>query len=125
MIVQMNNSVLERLLPVEKPLVAPYLAKFDKVIERGIHNLNWCSDGVDDFLKEAMDQVQLVHHILKTMKDNMLTIKSILKSWNVPMVDRKTKPLEKDEFERAAKALKATRFAEIKEAGKNNGHPYE
>ena len=35
-IVSIYNAILNQLLPVEKPLVAPYLAKFDEVIGKGI-----------------------------------------------------------------------------------------
>ena len=122
LIVSMNNSVLNQLLPVEKPLVAPFLAKFDKVVEKGIISLNWRSDCIDVFIKEAMDQVQHVHDILKTMKDNKSMIESTLKKWNRPMIDRKTKPMEKDEFERSINSLKKTCFAEIKGSGKHIHH---
>jgi len=119
LIVNMNNSVLKQLLPVEKPLVAPYLAKFDAIIQEGIQDLNWCSNGVDNFITASMAQVENVHSILKTMKDNLSKIEVILKEWNKPMVERKAKPLEKDEFERMAKALKVARFAQLKESSKN------
>jgi dynein heavy chain len=118
LIVNMNNSVLNQLLPVEKPLVAPYLAKFDNVIEQGIHELNWCSDGVDLFIKDSMEQVQNVHRILKTMKDNLSTIQMTLREWNKPMMERKTKPVEKEEFDRRFKAVKTTQHAAIKDSGK-------
>ena len=35
LIVNMNNDVLRVLLPVERPLVFPYLTKFDNVVEKG------------------------------------------------------------------------------------------
>lgn len=119
LIVNMNNSVLEKLLPVEKPLVAPYLAKFDAIIQEGIQDLNWCSDGVDNFIASSLEQVKNVHSILKTMKDNLSKIEVILNEWNEPMIARKPKPLEKDEFERTAKGLKTARYAELKESSKS------
>ena len=119
LIVNMNNSVLQQLLPVEKPLVAPYLAKFDKIIQQGIQDLNWCSNGVDEFIAVAVEQIENVHRIVKTMKDNLSMIEIILKEWNKAMIQRKPKPLEKDEFERMAKSMKAARFAELKESSKN------
>ena len=79
LIVQMNNSVINQLLPVEKPLIAPYLAKFDCIVEKGISELNWQSNGVDHFIKDSMEQVQSVHQILKTMKDNLSSIEIILR----------------------------------------------
>jgi dynein heavy chain len=35
LITKMNNDVLEIILPVEKPLVMPYLNKFDVAVEKG------------------------------------------------------------------------------------------
>lgn len=118
LIVNMNNSVLKQLLPVERPLVAPYLAKFDAFVQKGIEKLNWCSNGVDEFIAISMEQVETVHGIMKTMKDNFSTIEMILKEWNKPMLERKSKPLEKDEFERMTKSFKTTRFAALKESSK-------
>ena len=118
LIVNMNNSVLSQLLPVEKPLVDPYLTKFDCVIEKGISTLNWRSEGVDEFIAKSMEQVTKVHGILKTMKDNFTAIEEILQNWDKPIIDRKSKPVEKDEFERSAKAIRSNQFAEIKDSGK-------
>lgn len=58
LIVNMNNDVLLQLLPVEKPLVRPYLDKFDKVISSGLSQMNWNSSGINDFIEESMEQVR-------------------------------------------------------------------
>ena len=60
LIVNMNNSVLDSLLPVEKPLIDPYLAKFDVAIQPGLETLNWQSDGVTEFIGDSMEQVKVV-----------------------------------------------------------------
>lgn len=57
LIVNMNNDVLLQLLPVEKPLVRPYLDKFDRVINAGLSQMNWNSNGINDFIEESMEQV--------------------------------------------------------------------
>ncbi len=119
LIVQMNNSVINQLLPVEKPLIAPYLAKFDAIVEKGINGLNWMSNGVDEFIKDSLNQVQNVHQILKTMKENLASIETTMKQWDKPMVERKTKPVDIEEFERSFKSVKASQFTEIKNAGKS------
>lgn len=118
LIVNMNNSVLNQLLPVERPLVAPYLAKFDCAVENGISVLNWRSDGIESFIDASMKQVTIVHDILKTMKDNFRAVEDILDTWNSPLIERKTKPVEKDEFERTAQSFKATKYTAIKDFGK-------
>lgn len=118
LIVNMNNSVLAHLLPVEKPLVDPYLAKFDLAVKPGLETLNWKSNGVDEFIGDIMVQVKIVHGILKTMKENLSAVQDIVDKWDKPMIKRTTKPMEKEEFERSFKALKTTCFSEIKDAGK-------
>jgi hypothetical protein len=76
--------------------------------------LNWRSDGVNEFIAESMDQVKIMHDILKTMKDNLAAVQDIVKKWDKPMISRKTKPMENEEFERSFKALKATYHSDIK-----------
>ena len=46
LIVNMNNDVLDLLLPVESPLVLPYLTKFDNVVEKGLSTMNWKTNGI-------------------------------------------------------------------------------
>ena len=71
LIVNMNNDVLAILLPVEKPLVAPYLTKFDNAVEKGISSMNWKSNGITEFISDAMEQVkgiQFVNQLLNFYK---------------------------------------------------------
>eukprot|EP00804_Cyclotella_cryptica_P025500 CCRYP_012000-RA/>CCRYP_012000-RA protein AED:0.01 eAED:0.01 QI:1390/1/1/1/1/1/4/5322/2834 len=118
LIVNMNNSVLNNLLPVEKPLILSYLTKFDLAVKPGVEYLNWKSDGVDKFISDSMEQVKLVHDIMKTMKDNFAAVQDVVKKWDKPMIERKTKPMEKQEFERSFNALKATSHSHIIHSGK-------
>eukprot|EP00903_Cladosiphon_okamuranus_P006208 g6103.t2 len=118
LIVNMNNDVLLQLLPVEKPLVRPYLDKFDRVINAGLSQMNWNSTGINDFIEESMEQVTAVHEVMRTMKTNLANIKNVLAAWDRPLMERKPKPVDRDEFERAHKAIKSSRYAEIKEGGK-------
>lgn len=117
LVVNMNNSVLNSLLPVEKPLVDPYLAKFDVAIQPGLESLNWQSEGVTQFIQSSMEQVKVVHGTLKTMKDNLGAVQDIVNKWDKPMIERKTKPMEKEEFERSFKSLKAANFTESRMLG--------
>ncbi|KAL7489135.1 hypothetical protein ACHAW6_014715 [Cyclotella cf. meneghiniana] len=118
LIINSNNSILNNLLPVEKPLVDSYLTKFDLAVKPGIEHLNWKSDGIDEFLANSTEQVKVVHGIMKTMKDNLAAMQDIIKKWDRPMIERKTKPMEKDEFDRSFKALTTTSHSDIKAAGK-------
>lgn len=118
LIVNMNNSVLINLLPVEKPLIDPYLAKFDSSIQLGLELLNWRSDGVTKFIEDSMEQAKVVHGKLQTMKVNLGVVQDIANKWKRPMLERKTKPMVKEEFERVFKSTQAVAFSNIRDAGK-------
>ncbi|CAM9131888.1 unnamed protein product, partial [Ectocarpus fasciculatus] len=118
LIVNMNNDVLESLLPVEKPLVQPYLAKFDVAIDRGLSSLNWKANGINEFIADSMEQVTAVNDIVRTMKENLRSVTEQLQSYKKPLMQRKAKPMVKDEFDREHKLLLKDRYSEIKEGGK-------
>lgn len=118
-IVNNNNDVLNILLPVEKPLVMPYLVKFDAMIEKGLTSMNWKSNGIKEFIDEAMSQISSVSELVHTMKRSMSTIHELLSSNNKPLLIRKTKPIAKEEFEREFKNVVKDRYSAIKEVGKS------
>ena len=118
LIVNMNNDVLNILLPVERPLVQPYLTKFDSVMERGLSSMNWKSPGITEFIADCMEQVTVVSEVVKTMKDNMRSVNDQLASYSKPLLQRKNKPAIKDEFEREHKNMIKERYSDIKEGGK-------
>jgi dynein heavy chain len=122
LIVNMNNDVLRVLLPVERPLVLPYLTKFDNVVEKGLTAMNWKSNQINEFISDSMEQVKVVHEVCKTMKDNLNHIEETLESYNKPLLVRKPKPVVKDEFEREHKAVIKERYAEVKDGGKAIHH---
>ncbi|KAL7445854.1 hypothetical protein ACHAXM_010428 [Skeletonema potamos] len=122
LIVNMNNSVLSTMIPVEKPLVVPYLEKFDLVVQPGLESLNWQSTGVEEFIRDSMEEVKVVHGVLKTMQDNLAAIKDIIDHWKRPMIERKTKPMEKEDFERTFRSHCNTNYNEIKESGNEIHH---
>jgi dynein heavy chain len=80
--------VLNEILPVERPLIAPYLTKVDKLIRTGIDDINWKSEGIDIFIAGALDQVRNMHDNQTTMKNNLASIEQISKEWNVSLIDR-------------------------------------
>lgn len=61
---------------------------------------------------------------MHTMKTNLANIKNVLGAWDRPLMERKPKPVDRDEFERAHKAIKSSRYAEIKEGGKVKLFPF-
>jgi dynein heavy chain, axonemal len=120
LIVNMNNDVLLQLLPVEKPLVRPYLDKFDRVVSQGVAQLCWKTDGsaIDDFINQSMEQVKQVFEVMRTMKTSLCEVQGVLRGWDAPLMERKPKPVDRDEFERSHKNYKATRYTAIKEGSK-------
>ena len=126
MVVSKHNTDLARLLPVEKPLLQPYLDRFDKAIEAGLSQLNWETGGLEpeiakrrEFIDEAILAVETVDEITCTMKANLEKVQTIMEKWSAkPLMDRKAKPQELEYFERVFKQSKATRYGEIKEGGK-------
>jgi len=118
LIVNMNNDVLNCLLPVEKPLVLPYLNRFDTCIEKGLTSMNWKTNGINEFIVECMEQVTSVSDVVRTMKDNLRDITEQLAGYKKPLMQRKVKPIVKDEFEREQKNIVKERYADIKEGGK-------
>jgi len=119
LIVNMNNDVLNILLPVERPLAMPYLTKFDQSVEKGLSTMNWKSNGITDFIADSMEQVKLVSEVVRTMKNNLRGVNDQLVAYNKPLLIRKSKPVAKDEFEREHKNFSKERYTEIKEGGKN------
>lgn len=134
LIVNTHNAILDRLLPVEKPLVVPYLVEFDRVVERGITSLTWKSGGVggaespssrsaadpiDAFISDAMDKIQNVESIVSTMKTNFAVIEDIVAKWNVPLIERKSKPMEKEDSEAECRNYQSSQLVAMKDSGKN------
>ena len=120
LIVNMNNDVLNSLLPVERPLAMPYLTKFDSAVEKGLNSsMNWKSNGITEFIADSMEQVKAVSEVVRTMKNNLRGVNEQLMLYNKPLLIRKSKPIAKDEFEREHKNFSKERYTEIKEGGKS------
>jgi len=75
------------------------------------------SDGVIKFIGDSMEQVKVVHGILKIMKHNLSAVQDIANKWDRPMIEQKTKLMEKVEFKRTFKSMQASNFSKIKEDG--------
>jgi len=50
-------------------------------------------------------QVKAVDEVVRTMKDNLNKVDNIVKEWDKPLMERKPKPVEKDEFDRMQKGV--------------------
>eukprot|EP00624_Nannochloropsis_granulata_P004748 evm.model.NODE_3377_length_44775_cov_49.092262.11 len=73
---------------------------------------------VQDFLGEALEKVKSVEEVVRTMKRNLAAVEGVLREWERPMLERKSKPVEREEFERMQRGIRAERYGKVKEAGK-------
>ena len=119
LVVNMYNNIISNLLPVEKPLLQPYLEKIDSVLAPGLKTLNWKSHGIDLFVTESMNSVRHTSQLVGTMNSNLGLIQSILDSWAAePMFLKSGKPATLRSLEeRMEKQFKA-RYLAMAEGGR-------
>ena len=123
LIVNMYNGIQTTLLPVERPLVKNHLLKIDRVLSQGLRQLNWKSHGIDVFLTQGMADVRETNNLLTTMKSNLRSVVEILEGWLDPLLmQRKSKPCSKDEFEEAHHSIRQSRYMCVKEGGNKIHH---
>jgi dynein heavy chain len=111
------NRIVATLLAVERPLLEERLEEIDQVLQRGLHELCWNTDGIADFINETMSKVQMASTILVTLKANVERVQKIL-SDNVEKVlmDRKPgKTYRQEEFSALMDAHIQVRYEEIEE----------
>lgn len=95
----MYNDIVSKLNKVEEPLLRDKIHKIDTVIQPGIKELKWQSSNIDEFIRGTMLVVKDVNNIVTNMKNNLEKMESILKGWaKKPLVDRKAKPMNPEEF---------------------------
>merc|ERR1712072_225417 len=111
--------MLTSLLPVERPLVAQYITKINKTVQRGLKQMNWKSHGIDLFITEAMTDVKAADKILSNLKSNLGSIDDILAGWQTPLLERRpAKPLIPEDFSKLNKSKQTALFTKIKDGGK-------
>lgn len=119
LIVNMYNNIQTVLLPVERPLMKPYLAKVDKALAAGLKSLNWKSHGIDLFITEAMNTVRTASDLLNEMTANLKEIQRLLDSWSAePLFLRRAKPLACEAFNKMVADATKPRFRKIHEDGR-------
>ena len=123
LIVNMYNSMLLELLPVEAPLMQSYFVRISQVIIAGLSDITWKSagKGVDEYIAECQRCVKSAHEVLFALKRNLGEIQAQLNKWSArPLfAPRKQtpKPSSPAEFNSAHEALKKMRYAEMKTGG--------
>ena len=123
LIQNMYNEMLKKMLDVEKPLLKAQMKAIDKVLDRGLKQLEWKSSNSDKdgFIAEANALVVEAHQNLFDIKRNMEAIITILNKWTAaPLITRAsmTKTYNLDAYmEEHAKYLEA-RQKDVTDTGK-------
>jgi dynein heavy chain len=121
MMVNLNNAMLDNLLPVEKPLLKPYMDRFNASVEPGVVSLSWDAPQVeiDAFVAQNLTLVRHAHDIFSHLKHNFHKAKDVIRQWaEAPMVDRKQRPTDIKEFLQLQKAPQAKVYGLVKESSK-------
>ena len=77
----MYNEIIATLIPVEKPLMQKRISTIDKYLQPGMDELRWNSQGIDKFIKDAMEIVTEVKELVEKMKKNVQTMKELMEGW--------------------------------------------
>jgi dynein heavy chain len=119
-IVGMYNEIKQDLLPVEEPLLDDRIKKMDQTLEPGLRELKWRSQNINEFIQQSLGVVREVSTTVKTMQANLNKIKEIMHKWaDKPLIERKAKPMNADDFDQAYKAAVAVRHSEIVTGGRD------
>jgi dynein heavy chain len=121
-IVQMYNSVLTELLPVEEPLLEERITKMDQVLSPGLTDLKWKSeDKIPEFIETTMRIVSDVSGVVDVIKANLKSISRILSEWcREPIIERKkgAKPMVMEDFDTKHKERVGGRMMNMADGGK-------
>ncbi|KAA6385121.1 MAG: hypothetical protein EZS28_019353 [Streblomastix strix] len=79
------------MLPEEEALIAHELDEVQYIMEPGLQQLNWKSEGVEEFLKQSSESVGELYRKLTAAHNNLREITNKLKSWGAPMMKRDPK----------------------------------
>ena len=116
------NWMLQHLLEVEKPLLKGQMKSIDKLMERGLKELQWKSPEAEKtaFVDELMALVADAHGILVALKNNMKGVEAVLKKWsdNPLLVRRAAKTYMPDVFMEEHAQQLDVRYKEITDGGK-------
>lgn len=120
MIVNMYNDIKKNLLHVEEPLLEDRIKKMDQTLEPGLRELKWRSQNINEFIQQSMGVVREVSTTVNTMHDNLKKIKDIMAKWaERPLIERKGKPMNADDFDQSHKAAVAVRHSDIITGGRD------
>ena len=106
-------------------LLKSQLDKINKSLSQGVDNsasskksksLNWKSNGIDNFITEAMSDVRAINNIISVMKSNLRRVEVLLDGWKSrPLFERANKTCAIPDLEVLLNQVKTTQYHTIKE----------
>jgi len=119
MICNIYNKIQEVLLPVERPLVKIHVEKFNTSALRGIKELTWKSEGVDDYIVQLDKEILMCDKVVDALKSNLAEIESIMAGWVVPLLERtEGATVEYEELVKLNQDLNKGKYDNIKDGAK-------
>ncbi|XP_056405417.1 dynein axonemal heavy chain 9 [Hyla sarda] len=83
------NKILSTILEVEFPLVEGQLKEIDIRLKSAEETLNWKAHGVWDYIQQVRDTIHDLERRVQKARDNVEEIQSIMKTWVLPIFERK------------------------------------
>jgi len=120
MVVLLNNEMLDNMLHVEKPLLRPYMDRFNTAVEPGVVSLCWESEGIDAFVKNILELVRAAYSIYSDLKHNLKRARDVINQWSEsPMLERKRVPADIKEFMQMQKNPQTKIYGLVKDSSKD------
>ncbi len=89
-IASMYNGIRTGVLDVEKPLIQGKISIIDAEVEKALTNINWQSEGIEDYINSVSATVGNLSSVLQVTKNNINQIQKIMKQWSAsPLIERK------------------------------------
>ncbi|KAM9371423.1 dynein axonemal heavy chain 9-like [Phaethornis superciliosus] len=89
LIVNSYNKVLKTVLEVEYPLIQGQLQDIDLKLKEAEETLTWKTEGVWDQISMMMESVHDLEQRIQKAKNNAEEIQTIVRSWVMPIFERK------------------------------------
>ena len=119
LLVATYNQLVQVTLPIEAPLMKPYLQKADAILEQGMKTLTWKSSGIDTFMADAANAVSEASAVHSKIKENVYALEGFITKWcEEPMMTRWTKSATVAELEELFLSHISKRYAIVEECGK-------
>jgi len=91
-LIERYNHPLSTIVDIERPMFQKHINHIDSIIEKGIIQLTWESEGTLDFLSTAVGEVSRFSELHNKSTSNIQTIKSKIESWRKPALFSRQDP---------------------------------